>query len=35
VEIEEEARRRGMSLRVVRLDSPIPGIKTSKIIQSL
>jgi cytidyltransferase-like protein len=35
IEIEDEARRRGMSLRVVRLDSPIPGIKTSKIIQSL
>jgi cytidyltransferase-like protein len=34
-EIEEEARRRGISLRVVRLDSPIPGIKTSKIIQTL
>jgi len=35
VEIEDEARRRGISLRVVRLDSPIPGIKTSKIIQSI
>jgi cytidyltransferase-like protein len=34
-EIEDEARRRGLSLKVVRLDSPIPGIKTSKIIQSL
>jgi len=35
VEIEDEAKRRGISLKVVRLDSPIPGIKTSKIIQSL
>jgi len=34
-EIEDEARRRGITLRVVRLDSPIPGIKTSKIIQNI
>jgi len=34
-EIEDEARRRGMKLTVVRLDSPIPGVKTSKIVKSL
>jgi FAD synthetase len=35
VEIEDEARRRGMTLKVVRLDSPIPGVKTSKIMNAL
>lgn len=34
-EVEREARRRGMEVRVVRLDTPIPGIKTSKIFGSL
>lgn len=34
-EIEEEARRRGIDLKVVRLDSPVPEMKTSKIIGSL
>jgi cytidyltransferase-like protein len=34
-DIEHEARNRGLKLSVVRLDSPIPGIKTSKIVSSL
>lgn len=34
-EVEREARRRGMEVKVVRLDTPIPGIKTSKIFGSL
>ncbi|MGD0638094.1 MAG: adenylyltransferase/cytidyltransferase family protein [Nitrososphaerales archaeon] len=34
-DIEGEAKRRGLELRVVRLDSPIPGVKTSKIVSSL
>jgi len=34
-EVEAEAKRRGLDLRVVRLDTPIPGIKTSKILQSM
>jgi len=33
-EIEDEARRRGITVSVVRLDSPMPGVKTSKIISS-
>lgn len=35
VEIEAEARKRGIKVKVVRLDSPIPGIKTSKIVSVL
>ncbi|MDG6937821.1 MAG: adenylyltransferase/cytidyltransferase family protein [Nitrososphaerota archaeon] len=31
-EIKAEAARRGMKLRVVRLDSPYPGIKTSRLL---
>jgi len=34
-DIENEARRRGMELTVVRLNSPIPGVKTSKIVNTL
>ncbi|MDG6929566.1 MAG: adenylyltransferase/cytidyltransferase family protein, partial [Nitrososphaerota archaeon] len=32
-EIRAEADRRGMKLKVVRLDSPYPGIKTSKLLK--
>jgi cytidyltransferase-like protein len=35
VDIENEARRRGLELRVVRLTSPLPGVKTSKIVSTL
>ncbi len=35
LDIENEAKNRGLKLRVVRLDSPIPGVKTSKIVSSL
>ena len=31
-EVKAEATRRGMKLRVVRLDSPYPGIKTSRLL---
>lgn len=34
-DIEAEATRRGLSLKVVRLSSPLPGIKTSKIVSAL
>ncbi len=34
-EIQREARKRGMKLRVVRLDSPYPGLKTSKLLSEL
>lgn len=34
-DIEDEARKRGMKLRVVRLASPIPEVKTSKIVGTL
>jgi glycerol-3-phosphate cytidylyltransferase-like family protein len=34
-DIENEARKRGMELTVVRLNSPIPGVKTSKIVSTL
>jgi FAD synthetase len=34
-EIRLEARRRGMKVRVVRLDSPYPGIKTSRLLNEL
>lgn len=34
-DIEDEARKRGMKLRVVRLASPIPEVKTSKIVDTL
>ncbi len=34
-DIENEARNRGLKLSVVRLDSPIPGVKTSKIVSTL
>ncbi|MDA4127975.1 MAG: FAD synthase [Thaumarchaeota archaeon] len=34
-EISREAKKRGLTLTVVRLDSPFPGIKTSKIIAEL
>jgi len=34
-EIEREARRRRMKLRVVRLDSPYPHIKTTRIMREL
>ena len=34
-EVRREARRRGMKLRVVRLDSPYPHIKTTKILKEL
>jgi len=35
VDIENEARRRGLELSVVRLTSPLPGVKTSKIVSTL
>ena len=31
-EIAREAAQRGMNLKVVRLDSPYPGIKTSRLL---
>ncbi|MDG7029308.1 MAG: hypothetical protein JRN38_03565 [Nitrososphaerota archaeon] len=31
-EIAREAAQRGMKLKVVRLDSPYPGIKTSRLL---
>ncbi|MDE1857631.1 MAG: adenylyltransferase/cytidyltransferase family protein [Thaumarchaeota archaeon] len=34
-EILKQARKRGMKLRVVRLDSPYPGIKTSRLLSEL
>lgn len=34
-EVKREAARRGMKIRVVRLDSPYPGIKTTKILREL
>ena len=34
-DIEDEANKRGMQVRVVRLASPIPGVKTSKILDKL
>jgi FAD synthetase len=34
-EIEAEARRRGIELRVERLTSPLPDVKTSKIVNAL
>jgi len=34
-EVKREAKRRGMKLRVVRLDSPYPNIKTTRILQEL
>ena len=34
-EIKREAKKRGMKLRVVRLDSPYPHIKTTKILKEL
>lgn len=34
-EIRREAERRGMSVKVVRLDSPYPGIKTSRLLNEL
>jgi len=34
-DIETEARRRGLDLKVVRLTSPLPGVKTSKIVNAL
>ena len=34
-EVIREAKRRGMNLRVVRLDSPYPHIKTTKILKEL
>jgi FAD synthetase len=34
-EVEVEARRRGMDLKVVRLDSPIPDVKTSALLAGL
>jgi cytidyltransferase-like protein len=34
-EIRAEARKRGMKVRVVRLDSPYPGIKTSRVLGEL
>jgi glycerol-3-phosphate cytidylyltransferase-like family protein len=33
--IEAEARRRGLELSVVRLSSPLPDVKTSKIVNAL
>ena len=33
-DIENEAAKRGMKVRVVRLNSPLPGIKTSKIVST-
>ncbi|MDA4122027.1 MAG: adenylyltransferase/cytidyltransferase family protein [Thaumarchaeota archaeon] len=35
VEIEIEAKKRGITVKVVRLDSPVPGVKTSKIISTM
>lgn len=35
VEIEDQARRRGIKLKVVRLTSPMPDIKTSRIVSTL
>jgi cytidyltransferase-like protein len=34
-DIESEARRRGLELSVVRLSSPLPDVKTSKIVNAL
>jgi len=34
-EVMREAKRRGMKLRVVRLDSPYPNIKTTRILKEL
>ncbi len=34
-EIENEAAKRGLQVKVVRLSSPIPGVKTSKIVSTL
>jgi FAD synthetase len=34
-EVEGEARKRGMDLEVVRLDSPVPGVKTSALLAEL
>jgi len=34
-EVKREARKRGMKLRVVRLDSPYPSIKTTRILKEL
>ena len=34
-DIENEAAKRGMKVRVVRLTSPLPGVKTSKIVSTL
>jgi cytidyltransferase-like protein len=34
-EVKREAKKRGMKLRVVRLDSPYPHIKTTKILKEL
>lgn len=34
-DIRSEAKRRGMMLKVVRLDSPYPGIKTSRLLKEL
>ena len=33
-DIEDEAKKRGMPVKVVRLSSPLPGVKTSKILSS-
>jgi cytidyltransferase-like protein len=33
--IEAEAKKRGMDVKVVRLSSPLPGVKTSKIVGAL
>ena len=34
-EIVREGKKRGMKLKVVRLDSPVPGIKTSRLLREL
>lgn len=34
-DVRNEAAKRGLSLRVVRLDSPYPGIKTSRLLREL
>ncbi|HKT22247.1 MAG TPA: adenylyltransferase/cytidyltransferase family protein [Nitrososphaerales archaeon] len=34
-EIRSEARKRGLKVRVVRLDAPYPGIKTSRLLKEL
>jgi glycerol-3-phosphate cytidylyltransferase-like family protein len=34
-DIESEAAKRGMHIKVARLTSPIPGVKTSKIVSTL